>query len=31
MLDGDVEKCMKDLKDSKDCCEEWERIFEKTR
>lgn len=30
MLDGDVEKCMKDLQDSIDCGNEWRRIYEVT-
>lgn len=30
MLDGDVEKCMQDLRDSIECGRKWKRIYEKT-
>jgi dynein heavy chain, axonemal len=30
MLDGDVEKCMRDLRDSIDCGKNWKKIYEKT-
>jgi len=30
MLDGDVEKCMQDLKDSISCGRQWKKIYEKT-
>lgn len=30
MLDGDVVKCMQDLRDSIECGKEWKKIYEKT-
>jgi dynein heavy chain len=30
MLDGDVEKCMKDLQDSIQCGRQWKKIYERT-
>lgn len=30
MLDGDVEKCMDDLKNSIECGKKWRKIYEKT-
>ncbi len=30
MLDGDVEKCMQDLRDSIECGKKWKKIYDKT-
>ena len=30
MLNGDVEKCMRDLDESIDCCEQWIKICMRT-
>jgi hypothetical protein len=30
VFDGDVEKCMKDLRDSYECGVKWKEIYEKT-
>lgn len=30
MLDGDVEKCMQDLRDSIECGRKWKKIYERT-
>jgi dynein heavy chain len=30
MLDGDVEKCMDDLRSSIECGRKWKKIYEKT-
>jgi dynein heavy chain len=29
MLDGDVEKCMNDLRNSIECGKNWKKIYEK--
>jgi dynein heavy chain len=30
MFEGDVEKCMRDLRDSIECGRKWKKIYEKT-
>jgi len=30
MLDGDVEKCMNDLRSSIECGRKWKKIYERT-
>jgi dynein heavy chain len=31
MLDGDVDKCMRDLEESVTCCNEWKRICSRSQ